>query len=157
MKTLEERFFAKVDKHAPNGCWTWTASRYTSGYGQFGDNRDGVWKPYGAHRISWEIHQGPIPDGMVVCHTCDIKLCVNPDHLFLGTQAENLADMVAKGRTNGPKGERSGLAKLDTAKVLAIRKLLKQGRLTQRQIGAMFDIDNSTVCCINTRKTWTHI
>lgn len=96
-----ERFWKYVDKTAT--CWLWTASVYPAGYGSF-SHAPG--KHMGAHRYSWELHFGPIPDGLFVCHTCDVKTCVRPDHLWLGTSAENTADKVAKGRQ--ARGDASG-------------------------------------------------
>ena len=96
-KTLRERFFEKVTK--TNGCWIWTAcTHHQWGYGHFGVGG----KTLAAHRVSWELHFGPIPDGLLVCHRCDNPPCVNPDHLFLGTNADNAADRVAKGRSVYP-------------------------------------------------------
>tara|TARA_R110000824_G_scaffold135302_2_gene298534 strand:+ start:526 stop:999 length:474 start_codon:yes stop_codon:yes gene_type:complete len=157
MKTLEERFIEKIDKDGPGGCWIWKASRQTAGYGQFSVNRGGRWKPYGAHRASWEIHHGPIPDGFLVCHTCDVPLCVNPGHLFLGTQAENLADMSAKGRRNAPRGERAAGAKLTDDDVRDIRSMLSLGAHTQKQISEMYDVTDSCISRVKTGARWSHI
>jgi hypothetical protein len=96
-KTFAERFFEKVNK--TDACWLWTATRHHRwGYGHI--RADG--KNKAAHRVSWELHFGPIPDGLLVCHKCDNPLCVNPAHLFLGTNADNAADRVAKGRSVYP-------------------------------------------------------
>lgn len=89
---LETRFWQRVEK--TDGCWRWTGPLHAFGYGLIWRGGNNV----GAHRISWEIHVGPIPDGLFVLHRCDNPPCVRPDHLFLGTQADNIHDMVAKGR-----------------------------------------------------------
>lgn len=92
---LTERFWRKVDKSAgPEGCWPWTGSRHGFGYGFVSAGG----KRRGAHRVSWELANGPIPDGLSVCHRCDNPPCVNPAHLFLGTVGDNTRDMMAKGR-----------------------------------------------------------
>jgi hypothetical protein len=92
--TPEERFWDRVEK-SDDGCWMWIAGTKNSGYGIFGPTHGEVWM---AHRYAWTITHGPIPRGMHVCHTCDVKLCVRPDHLFLGTPKANMEDMRAKGR-----------------------------------------------------------
>lgn len=95
-----ERFWAKVKKGS--GCWIWTGARTTSGYGFFNLPRNGLPKRVvKAHRYAWTLAQGAIPDGMFVCHSCDVPLCCNPEHLWLGTHDENMRDMVRKGRTRG--------------------------------------------------------
>ena len=104
--TLEERFEEKYIPEPNSGCWLWLAALDTSGYGKF--NMAG--RILGAHRVSWELHQGSIPEGKNVLHTCDIPSCVNPNHLYIGTQKDNAKDMHDRGRdwqsqrTHCPRG-----------------------------------------------------
>lgn len=127
-RSVEDRFFEKVQKGSD--CWLWTAK--TNGkYGQFYFNG---WHQ-GAHRVSWMLHRGPIPDGLHVCHTCDTPLCVRPDHLFVGTSAENMRDCVRKRRFNKPQGEEMWAAKQAEAQAISIRALYSGGK-TLREISA---------------------
>lgn len=142
MATLSERFWSKVDKSGD--CWNWTASLKSTGYGQFqmGTNRRG--RPIAASRVSWFLSTGEWPpEGMQVCHRCDNRKCVRPEHLFLGTNDDNIADKVAKGRqTRGPTAPG---AKLTTDNVETIRRLYTHGGLRQTQIAGLFGIDQSHV------------
>jgi len=144
-----ERFWSKVDKSRPGGCWAWTASCNRRGYGQF--RVAGTLKA--AHRVLWEQMHGPIPDGMIVCHHCDNPGCVNPDHLFLGTHADNMADKVAKGRQSRQLGESHPRAKLTDADVRAIRSAAG----TVSEIAKKFGISRSNVSTIRLRQTWVHV
>jgi len=133
-KTLEERFWAKVDKNGPvpahcpelGNCWVWTNAKHDFGYGK-------IWAsasyPEDAQRVSWKLAYGPIPPGMYVLHRCDNPPCVRPEHLFLGTHKENMQDMTAKGRHGvfDRAGEKNGNAKLTEAQVVEIRERAAAG------------------------------
>ena len=114
MRTLKERFNERFVKQN-NGCWLWTAGKI----GKYGSIKNGE-KREVSHRISWKIYKGEIPTGMFVCHRCDVTLCVNPEHLFLGTQKDNIVDAVSKNRM--AKGEEPGSAKLKEKQVIELLK-----------------------------------
>ncbi len=164
----EGRFWSRVNK--ADGCWEWQGPK-RRGYGEI--RIDG--KRLQAHRFSWQLAYGPIPDGLMVCHHCDNRGCVRPNHLFLGTAADNMADRDAKGRhaRKGPKnparGIRNGMhthpetrhpgmananAKLTDADVLAIRSITG---MTIRDIAKMYGVGRMTICYIRNGTSWKHL
>lgn len=150
--TIAQRFWRKVSRRAgKDGCWPWTGARTWNGYGSFFQDR----RLIRAHRKAWELTFGPIPDGRCVLHHCDVRLCCNPSHLFLGTLIDNINDMNAKGR-GSTIGLRSDTGRrLTEEQVLAIRAAYRprQGAALARQYG----VTTSNIAAIVKRKTWAHI
>ncbi len=155
MSTVAERFWAKVAViEDEDSCWEWQAYRMPNGYGILSVNR----RPVGAHRFAWELAEGPIPEGLCVCHTCDNRRCVRRSHLFLGTLADNIADMIAKGRDRhrAPRGEDSPHAVVTEAEVRAIRLRIADGE-TQAQLAREHGVTISAVNRMWKRKSWAHV
>lgn len=152
-RPLAERFWRYVRKGP--GCWEWTAARGGSGYGTFGLTRETMTP---AHRFSWELHFGPIPAGMLVCHHCDNPPCVRPDHLFLGTHLANMRDMDRKGRrrTSPRPGEQNPNARLTEGQVREIRVRRAMGE-TCRALAAEFGVSQPLISYIFHRKSWAHV
>lgn len=154
---LEERFWRRVDRRGPDECWTWLAAK-CRGYGFMSTTHGG--SPVKAHRVSYELHYGRIPEGLVVCHKCDNPSCVNPNHLFAATQRENIVDASKKGRMSRPlpklRGEGNGSAKLRTMNVLEIRKQYARGASIS-DLARDFCVHRSTITQIVTRSTWRDV
>jgi hypothetical protein len=132
-----------------SGCWIWTGS-----YAGDGRNEYGVTPARErAHRVSWLIHRGPIPKGLCVCHKCDTPLCVNPDHLFLGTHGDNARDRARKGRNRDQNGVLHSMAKLSDQDILAIRS----DRRTRKVIAGQYRIHPVHVWRIKTKRRWRHL
>ena len=144
---LEERFWLGVEK--TDGCWNWVKGKFSTGYGQMKIKGN----PTYTHRLSWELHRGPIPEGMCVCHHCDNPACVNPDHLFIGTDLDNMRDRNRKGRANMAYGETAGMSKLTDTDVIAIR----QSSLNNTETAKIFNVDPSNISRIRSRERWRHL
>lgn len=167
--TLQERFSDKFIPEPNSGCWLWTAAATKQGYGVFNMDGSGI----GAHRASWIMENGDIPDGLCVCHKCDVPSCVNPEHLFLGTYKENTQDMIRKGRrvepdpTNRmrgeywrnahagtlPTGENHHSAKLTEHDVRDIRASNELGI----DIAKRFNVSGKTISRIRRFETWRDV
>jgi hypothetical protein len=147
-------FFAQIDRTpSPAGCWLWKRALHHSGYGVAYLNR----RQWQAHRLAYHLFIGPIPDGLWVLHQCDNRQCCNPDHLFLGTQADNMSDCARKGRTNKPHGEGHSAAKLTEDQAREILRLRRETSLTMREIGERFGVTIGAVSGIVNGRNWPHI
>lgn len=176
---LSERFWSKVEKtgpvpaHSPElgPCWLWTGKPAQTGYGVITVWREERgYRSVGAHRIVWELTQGPVPNGSFCLHKCDVPLCVNPSHLYLGTQADNVRDEVDRGRIargdrsgarlhpeTRARGERHPMAKLTAEKVRAMRADHAAGRATYRELAKREGVTGHTTWLILSRQTWRHV
>lgn len=150
-----ERFWSKVDRSAGDGeCWLWTGKPNHDGYGVTRSKLGGAkWKNSLVHRFSWVSINGEIPSHLRVLHRCDVRSCVNPSHLFLGTQTENVADMVAKGRQH--KGSGVSKAVLSEEKVLLIKDLV--GTKSEAEIAREFGVSPGAIRDIAVGDTWKHV
>lgn len=149
---LSERLARRSIPVPMSGCLLWEGYLNWDGQGRIEIIQDdGSVRETGVHRVAWELANGPIPSGMVVCHKCDIPSCLNPDHLFLGTQIENMADRNAKGRT--ARGEKAGPSKLTEGEVRAIRAAAGPRNI----IGRRFGVSTATVRNIQIGLTWRHV
>lgn len=134
----------------PDACWPWTSSIVgRCGYGKI--TVDG--KSERAHRLVYVLANGPIPGGKFVCHRCDNRLCVNPRHLFLGTNADNMADMVRKGRGRGGRGEKHGASKLRAADIPSIRMDTR----SYAAIGRDYGVGRTAIASVKLGETWRHV
>lgn len=155
-ESAKDRFWSKVNK--TDTCWLWTGSRNAYGYGQL--RSDG--RAYLAHRFSWQLHFGELPTGLYVCHHCDTPACVRPDHLFLGTAADNSDDCSKKGRNwkggayQSPHGEDHHNAKLTEQQVIQIFDLRNQG-FSYQEIASSFGVFPQHIGEICRGEVWTHI
>lgn len=148
-KKLIKRFWTKVDMLEDSQCWNWTAGRQSKGYGSFGISKG---KTALAHRVAYQLEKGAIPEGFLVRHTCDNRLCCNPAHLELGTIADNNRDAVQRGRN--AKGERNGRAKLTAAQVLEMRRLRGEESKKIVDLARMYRMHTRSISNIVNNKYW---
>lgn len=151
---LMERFEGMYTPEPNSGCWLWLGAPTFRGYGEIKVwITDKIKRSQRAHRVSWTLFRGPIPPGMVVCHHCDNRACVNPDHLFLGTQLDNVRDMIKKNRQVNPVGTRNSSAVLTESQVLEIR----DSNEPQGVLAARYGVCDANISAIKTRKSWKHL
>ncbi len=144
-RCLHDRFWSDVEK--TDGCWLWQGGTRGDGYGLIHFNGT----QHRAHRVSWEMHYGPVPNGLYVCHHCDTRRCIRPDHLFLGTHSDNMKDAATKGHQSG---ERNNAAKLTWQDIEKIRGEYRPWKITQENIAERFGIARSNVSRIVNGKAW---
>lgn len=154
----EEVFWSKVaitEDHRE--CWPWIGAKKPKGYGNVRINK----KYLLTHRIAFQLANGPIPSGLIVCHICDNPSCCNPAHLMLGTVKSNYLDMLIKKRDRPMKnrafGIRNSNSKLTDSDVLSIRSSYKQGCLNQYELAKKFNVSQTTIGCVVRRETWRHV
>ena len=147
----KENILRRVGRRGENDCWPWNGYRNSLGYGVVEDSP--TRKTFRAHRLVYEILVGKIPEGSVLRHRCDNPSCVNPAHLVPGTQAENVADMSARGRSNPPRGRRSPNAKLTDAQIIEIRS----SQATLRALAARHGVCHRVIWNIKRRVDWPHV
>jgi hypothetical protein len=159
---VAQRFWEKVQKADGDGCWLWLARCNAGGYGCFVLNQNKPGCEFDgaglAHRVSYKLANGPdsIPPGILVLHRCDNPRCVRPDHLFTGTQSDNMADMIRKGRGNRSHGETHKKAKLTADDVRTIRSLAASGA-AMAPLGRAYGVTPQSIQAIVRRKNWKHV
>lgn len=157
-KSLEEKFWEKVGICGEDECWEWRASKNNKGYGNFyvsiGNSKDDHWL---AHRMSYKLSYEGFDKSLCVLHKCDNPPCVNPKHLWQGTNYDNVQDKLNKGRMRDMKGENNSGNKLTESKVKEIRELYATGNYTYEDLGKMFDVHYSTIGYVNNGRLWSHV
>lgn len=145
---LKDRFELNIF-YSPDGCWYWLGTFLNNGYGIIRLN----YAVIGAHRVSYELYKGPIPDGLFVLHTCDNKLCVNPNHLYAGTHMQNMMDALERGRFHPVKGSNHCRAKVNEEDVFEIRASEK----TTNELAEIYNVTPRAIAQIKDRTNWKHL
>lgn len=156
LKKIKERLVKYSKLNVFNQCIEWTGCKDKGGYGHIGITKNGIERPVKAHRASWLVHVGDIPNDKFVCHHCDNPCCIRLEHLFLGSHTDNMRDKNAKRRGNYRKGEESGVSKITQKQAKKILKMKDVG-ITSTEIGKKYNIAASTVRSIWQRKNWKHL
>lgn len=144
-------FYDRLVKN--QGCWEWIGDKESKGYGRIGYNN----KQHKAHRVSWMLHNGPIPKDLCVLHKCDNPSCVNPNHLFLGTYQDNNKDRAEKSRSADQRGDKSHVSKLTWKKVKMIRYLYSTGLFRHKDLAWQFDVGQTTIWHVLNNSTWVGV
>lgn len=162
--SLQQRFWAKVNKVGPiqpnmtTRCWTWTDHVNEDGYGKIHSGKDKVYTMKSAHRVSWLLHFGSLPQKPIcVLHKCDNPTCVNPDHLYLGTQKDNAKDRNSRGHGHIPKGIKNGRAKLSEDDVRAIRQRYEYRKFSFQKLADLYGVSTTMINDIVYYRSWKHI
>jgi len=151
-----DKFWGKVKVvEDAKSCWEWQGSRDKDGYGRIGVSRKDFKKTFKAHRLSWELQNGPIPPENCICHRCDNPPCVRPDHLELGTVYDNNHDKEKKNRQ--VRGEKNGMKKLTEREINEIRRVYDHGKLNQTELAEIFGVSQSAISKIIRMQRWTHV
>lgn len=148
---LESKLTAGSERDG-NGCLIWCGYTRPDGYAYI---TVATKKKRGVHQIAWMLANGPIPEGMCICHTCDVRTCVEPSHLFLGTKGDNNRDMIAKGRNRAAPGERNGAAKLTDADVLRIRAI--GHGVSSKVLASTFGVSRTAIQRARNGQRWRHL
>ena len=165
MAAISKSFWDHVDIGESDECWEWQRSKTPNGYGRlrYTIERNKYTNLY-AHRYAWELVNGPIPDGMFILHKCDNPSCVNPSHLYLGTQSDNIRDRVIRGRNGHPPedtpkrvGSQVSVARFKEEEIPVIRDLYASGKISIRGLARKYDVSPSVIHSIIHRVTWKHI
>jgi hypothetical protein len=154
----KEAFWSKVDIHNTHKeCWEWKGAKKPSGYGNVRINKSYLL----AHRVAFELANGVIPEGFIVCHICDNPSCCNPNHLMLGTTKSNAADMLIKNRqkkaVSAARGSQNGISKLNEEVVREIRELYESKEMNQYELADKYGVSQVAIGCVVRRDTWRHV